>query len=44
MPDLDTVDFDPALLAAAAVLNVLGGVLLARLSWLLSRARLPEAA
>lgn len=44
MPDLDTVDFDPALLAAAAVLNVLGGVLLARLSWLLARTRLPEAA
>ena len=44
MPDLETVDFDPALLAAATVLNLLGGVLLARLSWLLIRMRFAEAA
>lgn len=36
MPDIDTVDFDPALIVAGAVLSVLGGLLLARLSWLLS--------
>lgn len=35
MPDIDTVDFDPALIATGAVLSVLGGLLLARLSWLL---------
>ncbi len=38
MPNLNTVDFDPALLLAGTAFCVLGVVLLARLTWLLWRA------
>jgi hypothetical protein len=38
MPNLDTVDFDPALLLSGTAFCVLGVVLLARLTWLLWRA------
>jgi len=38
MPNLDTVNFDPALLLVGALFCVLGVVLLARLTWLLWRA------
>ncbi|HMM38018.1 MAG TPA: hypothetical protein PKB11_04610 [Desulfovibrio sp.] len=44
MPDLNTVDFDPALLIGATVLNVGGAILLVRLSWLLARPKDAEAA
>ena len=37
MPDINTVDFDVALIALGAVLNLAGGVMLIRLSWLLWR-------
>lgn len=38
MPDLETVDFDPAILLAGTAFCVLGAVLLVRLTWLLWRA------
>lgn len=38
MPNLNTVDFDPALLLAGTAFCALGVVLLARLTWLLWRA------
>lgn len=38
MPDLETVDFDPALLLAGVAFCALGALLLARLTWLLWRA------
>lgn len=38
MPDIETVDFDPALLLAGTGFCVLGVLLLARLIWLLWRA------
>ena len=38
MPNLETIDFDPALLLIGAVLCAVGAVLLARLSWLIWRA------
>jgi len=38
MPNLKTVDFDPALIITATVLCLLGGALMARLTWLLCRA------
>jgi hypothetical protein len=38
MPDLNTVDFDPALLLAGTAFCALGVLLLARLTWLLWRA------
>lgn len=37
MPDLNTVDFDPALIVASALLSFCGGITLLRLSWLLWR-------
>jgi len=37
MPDLDTVDFDPAIIVLATLLCLVGGALLARLTWLLWR-------
>ena len=37
MPDLNTVDFDPALIVLSVLLSLWGGVLLFRLSWLLWR-------
>ncbi len=37
MPDLDTVDFDPALIVLGALFSLAGGAMLARLSWLLWR-------
>lgn len=37
MPDLNTADFDPALIVLGAALSLLGGVFLARLAWLLWR-------
>ncbi|MBU1231105.1 MAG: hypothetical protein KKA55_13780 [Proteobacteria bacterium] len=39
MPDLDIVDFDPALIVLGTLLCLAGGALLARLSWLLWRER-----
>lgn len=42
MPDLDTVDFDPGLIVLGALLSLAGGVMLARLSWLLWRDVGPE--
>lgn len=44
MPNLDTIDFDPLLIAAGAVLSGLGAIALARLTWLLWRVRETEAA
>jgi hypothetical protein len=38
MPDLNTVDFDPALLLLGVLLCIAGGALLARLVWALWRA------
>jgi len=38
MPNLEAIDFDPALLLIGAVLCAVGAVLLARLSWLIWRA------
>jgi len=38
MPNLDTVDFDPALILLATCFCVLGALLMGRLSWLLFRA------
>jgi hypothetical protein len=37
MPDINTVDFDPALIVLSALLSFGGGVMLVRLSWLLWR-------
>ena len=37
MPDINTVDFDMVLIALGAVLNLAGGGMLIRLSWLLWR-------
>ena len=37
MPDINTVDFDLALIVLGALLNLVGGVMLIRLSWLLWR-------
>ena len=37
MPDLNTVDFDPALIVLSVLLSLWGGVLLLSLSWLLWR-------
>ncbi|OGR36058.1 MAG: hypothetical protein A2051_04840 [Desulfovibrionales bacterium GWA2_65_9] len=37
MPDLDIVDYDPALIVLGALLCLAGGALLARLTWLLWR-------
>jgi hypothetical protein len=37
MPDLNIVDFDPALIVLGALLSLAGGALLFRLSWLLWR-------
>ena len=37
MPDLNTVDFDPALIVISALLSFCGGITLLRLSWLLWR-------
>lgn len=39
MPDLPTLDFDPAIIVTGSVLCILGGVLLLRLAWLLWRDR-----
>ena len=37
MPDLNTVDFDPALIVISALLSFCGGIMMLRLSWLLWR-------
>jgi hypothetical protein len=37
MPDINTLDFDMVLIALGAVLNLAGGGMLIRLSWLLWR-------
>lgn len=37
MPDLNTVDFDPALIVLSMLLSLWGGIMLLRLSWLLWR-------
>lgn len=37
MPDLNTVDFDHALIVISALLSLCGGVMMLRLSWLLWR-------
>ena len=37
MPDLNTVDFDPALIVVSILLSLWGGALLFRLGWLLWR-------
>jgi len=37
MPDLNTVDFDPALIVLGALFCLVGGAMLARLTWLLWR-------
>ncbi len=44
MPDLDTVDFDPLLIVAGTALSALGGLFLARLTWLLFTVRAQLAA
>jgi hypothetical protein len=44
MPNLDTIDFDPLLIAAGTVLSALGALALARLTWLLWRVRETRAA
>ena len=43
MPDLNTVDFDPALIAISALLSFCGGLTMLRLSWLLWRDPVEEA-
>ena len=37
MPDLNTVDFDPALIVMSVLLSLWGGILLLRFGWLLWR-------
>jgi len=42
MPDLNTVDFDPTLIVLGALFSLAGGLMLAKLSWLLWRDVGPE--